>query len=70
MLICPTPPLYLTELIKFSSLSVEYYPKSILSVEYYPKSILTMSVTTTEAPKKRVIWNAKTASFESKPTIV
>jgi hypothetical protein len=60
MLICPTPPLYLTELIKFSS----------LSVEYCSKSILTMSVTTTEAPKKRVIWNAKTASFESKPTIV
>jgi hypothetical protein len=29
-----------------------------------------MPVTTTEAPKKRVIWNAKTASFESKPTIV
>ena len=60
MLIRPTPPLYLTELIKFSS----------LSVEYYPKSILTMPVTTTEAPKKRVIWNAKTASFESKPTII
>ena len=60
MLICPTPPLYLTELIKFSS----------LSVEYYLKSILTMSVTTTEAHKKKVIWNAKTASFESKPTII
>jgi hypothetical protein len=29
-----------------------------------------MPVTTTEVPKKRVIWNAKTASFESKPTIV
>jgi hypothetical protein len=29
-----------------------------------------MPVTTTEAPKKRVIWNAKTASFESKTTIV
>ena len=58
MLICPTPPSYLTELIKFSS----------LSVEYYPKSILTMPVTTTEASKKKVIWNAKTASFESKPT--
>lgn len=60
MLICPTPPSYLTELIKFSS----------LSVEYYPKSILTMPVTTTEVPEKKVIWNAKTASFESKPTII
>jgi hypothetical protein len=29
-----------------------------------------MPVTTTEAPKKIVIWNAKTASFESKPTII
>jgi hypothetical protein len=29
-----------------------------------------MPVTTTEAPNKKVIWNAKTASFESKPTIV
>jgi hypothetical protein len=60
MLIRPTPTLYLTELIKFSS----------LSVEYYLKSILTMPVTTTEAPKKKVIWNAKTASFESNPTII
>ena len=58
MLIRPTPPLYLTELIRFSS----------LSVEYYLKSILTMSVTTTETLLKKVIWNAKTASFESKPT--
>jgi hypothetical protein len=58
MLIRPTPPLYLTELIKFSS----------LSVEYYLKSILTMSVTTTETLLKKVIWNAKTISFESKPT--
>ena len=58
MLIRPTPPLYLTELIRFSS----------LSVEYYLKSILTMSVTTTETLLKKVIWNAKTISFESKPT--
>jgi hypothetical protein len=29
-----------------------------------------MPVTTTEAHKKRVIWNTKTASFESKPTII
>lgn len=29
-----------------------------------------MPVTTTEASKKKVIWNAKTASFESKPTII
>ncbi len=27
-----------------------------------------MPVTTSEAPKKKVIWNGKTASFESKPT--
>ena len=58
MLIRPTPPLYLTELIRFSS----------LSVEYCLKSILTMSVTTTETLLKKVIWNAKTISFESKPT--
>ena len=58
MLIRPTPPLYLTELIRFSS----------LSVEYYLKSILTMPVTTAETLLKKVIWNAKTISFESKPT--
>jgi hypothetical protein len=29
-----------------------------------------MPVTTTEVPEKKVIWNAKTASFESKPTII
>ena len=29
-----------------------------------------MPVTTTEVLKKKVIWNAKTASFESKPTII
>ncbi len=27
-----------------------------------------MPVTTAEVPEKKVIWNAKTASFESKPT--